>query len=75
MECDFHRTLYKRRLNTTRGMSTSQPRGSQESSQKTPSKWSFRRTRRGLQKYSEICSTRLRRARGLVRPEVTKMRT
>jgi hypothetical protein len=29
MECDFHGTLYKRRLKTTRGMSTSQTQGNQ----------------------------------------------
>jgi hypothetical protein len=30
MKCDFHRILYKRRLKTTRGLSTSQPRTAKE---------------------------------------------
>jgi hypothetical protein len=34
-------------------------------------KMKFGRTRRRLQKYSDACSTRLRRARGLVRPRYT----
>jgi hypothetical protein len=35
----------------------------------------FGRTRRHLQKYSKACSTRLWRARGLVRPKPTGLRT
>jgi hypothetical protein len=46
-------------------MSASQPWCSQGSTRKTPPRWSFRRTRGWLQKYSEACSTRLRRARSL----------
>jgi hypothetical protein len=38
-------------------------------------KMKFGRTRRCLQKYSEDCSTRLRRAQGLVRPGHTGLRT
>jgi hypothetical protein len=38
-------------------------------------KMEFGRTRRRLQKYSEACSTRLCRARGLVRAEPTGLRT
>jgi hypothetical protein len=38
-------------------------------------KMKFGRTRRHLQKYSDACSTRLRRARGLVRPGYTGLCT
>jgi hypothetical protein len=38
-------------------------------------KMKFRRTRRRLQKYSDACSTRLRRARGLIRPVYTGLYT
>jgi hypothetical protein len=38
-------------------------------------KMKFGRTRRCLQKYSDACSTRLRRARGLVRPGYTGLYT
>jgi hypothetical protein len=38
-------------------------------------KMKFWRTRRHLQKYSDACSTRLRKARGLVRPGYTGLYT
>jgi hypothetical protein len=44
------------------------PRNNQESTGKTSPRWSFRRTRGWLRKYSEAYSTRLQRAQGLVRP-------
>jgi hypothetical protein len=40
MECEFNRTPYKRRLDNYSAMSTSQPRCSQGSTRKTPSRWS-----------------------------------
>jgi hypothetical protein len=42
MECKFNRTRIKEDLTTTWGMSTSQPRCSQGSTRKTPSRWSSR---------------------------------
>jgi hypothetical protein len=56
-------------------MSTLQPRGSQGSTQRITSRWSFRRNWRRLQKYSEACSTRLRKSRGLIRTGATGLRT
>jgi hypothetical protein len=41
MECEFNRTPYKEDWMTTRGMSTSQPRRSQGSTRRTPSRWSL----------------------------------
>jgi hypothetical protein len=53
MECEFNRTPYKEDMTTTRGISTSQPRCSQGSTRKTPSRRSseelkdaFRSTRK-----------------------------
>jgi hypothetical protein len=41
MECEFNRTPYKKDWTITRAMSTSQPRCTQESARRTPSRWSF----------------------------------
>jgi hypothetical protein len=41
MECEFNRTPYKEDWTTTRGMSTSQPRRSQGSTPRTPSRRSL----------------------------------
>jgi hypothetical protein len=65
MECEFNHTKYKRRLdNYSRHEHLTismQPRKYSEDTFKMESG----RTRRRLQKYSEACSTRLRRARDL----------
>jgi hypothetical protein len=75
MECKFNRTPYKRTLDNYSGhehlTASMQPRKYSEDTFKKE----FERTRRCLQKYSEAYSTRLRRARGLVRPEATGLRT
>jgi hypothetical protein len=75
MECKFHRTLYKRRLENYSGhehlIASKQLRKYSEDTFKTE----FGRTQRRLQKYSEACSIRLRRARRLVGPETTGLRT
>jgi hypothetical protein len=41
MECEFNCTPYKEDWTTTRGMSTSQPRCTQESTRRAPSRWSL----------------------------------
>jgi hypothetical protein len=75
MECEFNRTPYKRRLDNYSGherlIALMQPRKYSEDT----FKMEFRRTRKRLQEYSEACSTRLRRARGLVKPRATGLRT
>jgi hypothetical protein len=63
-----HLTNYLRHEHLTASM---QPRKYSEDAFKMESG----RTRRCLQKYSEACSTRLQRARGLVRPGPTGLRT
>jgi hypothetical protein len=68
MQCEFNRTPYKRRLDNYSGhehlIASTQPRKHSEDT----SKMKFGRTRRHVQKYSDACGTRRRRARGLVRP-------
>jgi hypothetical protein len=75
MECELHRTLYKRRLDNYSEhehlIAWVQPRKYSEVTFKTE----FGRTQRRLQKYSETCSTRLWRTWGLVRPGTTGLRT
>jgi hypothetical protein len=63
----FHRTPYKRRLEAIWGMSTSYPRCNQGSSRRRPSKWSFRRSQRLLQKYSKCLQYSAMKSLGLVR--------
>jgi hypothetical protein len=75
MECEFNHTPYKRKLENYSGhehLTTSkQPRKYSEDT----FKMEFGRTRRRLHKYSEACSTQPWRARELVRPEATGLRT
>jgi hypothetical protein len=75
MEREFNRTPYKRRLGNYSGhdhlTASMQPRKYLEDT----FKMEFGRMRRRLHKYSEACSTRLRRARGLVIPGATGLRT
>jgi hypothetical protein len=62
MECEFSHNPYKRRLDNYSGhehlTASMQPRKYSEDT----FKMEFGRTRRRLQKYSKVCSTRLRRA-------------
>jgi hypothetical protein len=75
MKCEFNHTPYKRRLENYSGhehlTALMQARKYSEDTLKTK----FGRTQRRHQKYSEACSTRLRRARGLIRPGATGLRT
>jgi hypothetical protein len=75
MECEFHRTPYKRRLDKYSGhehlIDSMQPSKYSEDT----FKMEFGRTRRHFQKYSQACNTRLRSVRGLVRPGATGLRT
>jgi hypothetical protein len=75
MECEYNRTPYRRRFENYSGhehhTASMQPRKYSEDI----FNMKFGRTRRHLQKYSEACSTRLRRAWGLVRPRTTRLRT
>jgi hypothetical protein len=75
MECEFHRIPYKKSLENYSGhehlTASMQPKKYSEDT----FMMKFGRNRRRLQKYLEACSTRLRRARGLVRPGVTGLRT
>ena len=64
MECDFHRIPYKK---ITRGLGTSQPWCSQGSTRKTPSECSSGELE-DVFRSTDACSTRLRRARKLIRP-------
>jgi hypothetical protein len=68
MECEFNRTPCKRRPDNYSGhehlTASTQPRKYSENT----FKMKFGRTRRRLQKYSNACGTRLRRARRLVKP-------
>jgi hypothetical protein len=75
MECKFNRTPYKRRLENYSELkhftASMQPRKYSEDN----FKMKLERTLKHLQRYSESYGTRLRRARGLVRPETTELRT
>jgi hypothetical protein len=68
MECEFNRTPCKRILENYSGYkhltASMQPRKYSEDT----FKMKFGRPQRRLQKYSEVYNTRLRRARGLIRP-------
>jgi hypothetical protein len=70
MDCEFNRTPYKRRLDNFSGHEHLTASMQLMKYSEDTFKSEFRRTRRRLQKYSEMCSTRLRRARWLIRPRV-----
>jgi hypothetical protein len=75
MECEFNRTPYKRRLdNYSRHKHLTASMQLRKYSKDTFN-MEFERTRKHLQKYSETCSTRLWRARELVRPRSMGLRT
>jgi hypothetical protein len=67
MECEFNRTPYKRRLDNYSGHEQLPTSMQLRKYSEDTFKMEFRRTRRRPQEYSEACSARLRRARGLVR--------
>jgi hypothetical protein len=75
MEYEFNRTLYKRRLDNYSGHEHRIVSMQLRKYSEDTFKMEFGRTRRCLQKYLEACSTRLRRARGLVRPRTTGLCT
>jgi hypothetical protein len=68
LECEFNCTPYKRRLDNYSGHEHLTVSMQLSKYSEDTFKMKFGRTRRRLQKYSNARSTRLRRARGLVRP-------
>jgi hypothetical protein len=74
MECEFNRTPYKRLDNYSEHEHLTASTQSRKYSEDT-FKTKFARIWRRLQKYSDACSTRLWRARGLVRPGHTGLST
>jgi hypothetical protein len=75
MECKFNRTPYKRRLDNYSGHEHLTASAQLRKYSEDTFKIKFGGTQRCLQKYSDACSTRLRRAHRLVRPGHTELCT